>query len=92
MVAEVLFIPRIFLTVGTGFTLKMAYGTTAKSHLVGVPVVILAAFVASVASFLMGRYIFKTSAKSWAEKYPLVGAIDKAMETDGFFLMKLLHF
>ena len=92
MVAEVLFVPRVLLTVGTGFALKMAYGTTAKSLLIGVPVVVLAAFVASVVSFLLGRYIFKTSAKSLAAKYPLIGALDKAMESDGFFLMTLLHF
>jgi len=92
MVAEVLFVPRVLLTVGTGFALKMAYGTTSKSLLIGVPVVVLAAFVASVVSFLMGRYIFKTSAKNLAAKYPLIGAIDKAMESDGFFLMTLLHF
>jgi len=92
MVAEVLFVPRVLLTVGTGFALKMAYGTTSKSLLIGVPVVVLAAFLASVVSFLMGRYIFKASAKNLAAKYPLIGAVDRAMESDGFFLMTLLHF
>ena len=87
-----LFVPRVLLTVGTGFALKMAYGTTSQSLLVGVPVVVVAAFVASVVSFLMGRYIFKESAANLAAKYPLIGAIDKAMESDGFFLMTLLHF
>jgi uncharacterized membrane protein YdjX (TVP38/TMEM64 family) len=58
MVAEVLFVPRILLTVGTGFALKMVYQTTSKCLLIGVPVVTLASFVASVISFLLGRYIF----------------------------------
>ena len=92
MLAEVFFIPRTLITIGTGYALKMSYGTTSHALVIGVPLVIIAAFIASVASFLLGRYIFKTSAANLAAKYPLIGAIDKALDTDGFYLMTLLHF
>lgn len=52
----------------------------------------LSALLASIISFLIGRYIFSSQAKEIASKYPLIEAIDRAMETDGFYLMTLLHF
>ena len=80
ILAETLFFPRTILTVGTGFAFMKAYDSVFKSILVGMPTVVLAASIGSIIHFTLGRYIFQTKARKIASKYPIIGAIDKAME------------
>ena len=80
ILAETLFFPRTILTVGTGFAFMEAYDSVYKSILVGMPTVVLAASVGSIIHFTLGRYIFQSEARKIASKYPIIGAIDKALE------------
>ena len=91
ILAETMFFPRTILTVGTGFAFMEAYDSVFKSLLVGMPTVVLAASVGSIIHFTLGRYIFQSEARKVASKYPIIGAIDKALEKQGFLLMTLLH-
>jgi uncharacterized membrane protein YdjX (TVP38/TMEM64 family) len=91
IIAETLFFPRSVLTVATGYALRKAYGNSDKTLLVGIPLVSFAGSIASVIHFGMGRYIFSETAKNICARYPIFKALDKALVTDGFILMTLLH-
>ena len=89
--AETMFFPRSILSIGAGYCFRRAYGDTAKAIYIGVPVISLAASLGSAIHFMMGRYIFKSAAKSVIQKYPILLAIDKAIASDGVLLLTLLH-
>ena len=91
IIAETLFFPRSVLTIATGYALRKAYGNSDKTLLVGIPLSCVAGSIASVIHFGMGRYIFRETAKSICARYPIFKALDKALVTDGFILMTLLH-
>lgn len=91
IVAETLFFPRSILSIAAGYALRKAYGNSDKTLLVGIPLTSFAGSVGSVIHFGMGRYIFRDTAKALCARYPIFKALDKALVTDGFILMTLLH-
>ena len=86
-----MFFPRSILTIGAGYALRKAYHDSYEAIWIGVPVVCITASLGSAIHFLLGRYIFRSSAKSYIKKYPIITAIDKAVESDGLVLLTLLH-
>ena len=86
-----MFFPRSILSIGAGYALRRAYGNTGEAIYIGVPVVSISASLGSAIHFMMGRYIFQTAAKRWIKKYPVMMAVDRAVETDGLLLLTLLH-
>ena len=85
-------IPGSLLTIGGAVALQQAYRKTWQAVLVGSTVVWIGAWFGSNLAMLLGRYLFRDQAAKAAEKYKIIGAIDKAMNTEGFkftFLLRL---
>ena len=60
--------------------------------LVGTVSIWTGAWIGSNLAMLLGRYLFRDQTKKMAEKYAIIGALDKAMETEGLkftFLLRL---
>jgi len=60
--------------------------------LVGVTAIWLGAWIGSNLAMLNGRYLFRDQASKAAKKYKIIGAVDKAMHTEGLkftFLLRL---
>jgi len=47
--------------------------------------------IGSLLSFLMGRYVFRSSVERLSRKYKIFGAIDRAIETEGLKVCTLLR-
>ena len=45
----------------------------------------------AIITFLLGRYVFRDVAILLGEKYPVINALDKAIESEGFKLILLLR-
>lgn len=90
-VATLAFVPGALLTIGCGFVYTMAFGLGIGT-LVGSVVVFVGASLGSELSFIIGRYILRDCAGKFFERYPLLKAMDSAMEKKGlriFFLLRL---
>lgn len=85
-------IPGSLLTIGGALALQQAYQKTWLAMLVGTSAIWLGAWVGSNLAMLNGRYLFRDQSKKAADKYKIMGAIDKALEKEGFkftFLLRL---
>lgn len=87
----VLFIPGSIPALGAGFAFKQAYNNTWRATLVGTAAVWLGASVGAWIAMLLGRFVFKDWAIKKAEKYPLINAINIAIESEGLKLIFLLR-
>ena len=91
IVCELFFVPGSILTIGSGFALKQAYGSTWKAWSIGVIAVFVGAYISAIICMLLGRFVFRELAQKLANKYPMVEALDKALETEGLKLMLLMR-
>ena len=92
IVATLFFLPGSLLTLGAGVALQAALENTALAILVGTIGIFVGAWIGSNLAMLLGRYLFRDSAKNLAQKYRLINAIDKALEKEGLkftFLLRL---
>jgi len=87
----VLFIPGSILTLGAGFAFKQAYKSTWHALAVGSAAVWVGASVGAAIAMVLGRFVFKDWVTKKAEKYPLIDAINTAIETEGLKLIILLR-
>jgi len=79
IIAVVFFLPGSVLTLGSGLALKQAYNSTWRALLIGTLAVWIGASAGAFLSFLLGRYVFKEAVEKLSEKYPLIKAVDKAI-------------
>ena len=92
IVATLIFLPGSLLTLGAGVALQAAFDNTALAVAIGSLGVFAGAWVGSNLAMLLGRYLFRSSAAKMAQKYRVINAIDKVMETEGLkftFLLRL---
>ncbi|CAB9506090.1 transmembrane protein 41A [Seminavis robusta] len=89
--ATILFIPGAILTVGCGYAFRSAFDSTAKGVMFATVAVFLGAFIGSLCSFLLGRYLFRDCVMQLASNYPILRAIDRALEQNGLKIMLLLR-
>jgi uncharacterized membrane protein YdjX (TVP38/TMEM64 family) len=89
--ATIIFIPGSILTFGAGFVFSASFGSLGIGILLGTISVFLGASSGAIASFLLGRYIFRESVGKLSKKYTAVEALDKALVEKGFRIMVLLR-
>mmetsp|Transcript_9198 Transcript_9198/g.15428 ORF Transcript_9198/g.15428 Transcript_9198/m.15428 type:complete len:246 (+) Transcript_9198:3-740(+) len=90
-VATVLFVPGSVLTIGAGFAFGASFNDTAKGVALASLAVFVGAFLGSVGSFLLGRYLFRDFVVQLASRYAVFQAVDKALEGNGLKIMILLR-
>lgn len=78
-VATILFIPGAILTVGCGFAFRSAFDSTVKGVAFASVAVFIGAFIGSLCSFLLGRYLLREYVLQLASGYPIMQAIDRGM-------------
>jgi len=90
-IATILFIPGSILTLGIGFVFANVFGLG-----LGVVLASIAVFVGAsagcIGAFLLGRYLLRDCMARIADRYPIMKAIDSALESKGLqivFLMRL---
>ena len=76
-VATVLFIPGAILTIGCGFAFRSAFDSPAKGVAFASVAVFIGAFIGSLGSFLLGRYLFRDCVLRLASNYPIWRAVDR---------------
>eukprot|EP00573_Skeletonema_grethae_P000269 CAMPEP_0201687972 /NCGR_PEP_ID=MMETSP0578-20130828/1785_1 /ASSEMBLY_ACC=CAM_ASM_000663 /TAXON_ID=267565 /ORGANISM="Skeletonema grethea, Strain CCMP 1804" /LENGTH=301 /DNA_ID=CAMNT_0048172157 /DNA_START=138 /DNA_END=1043 /DNA_ORIENTATION=+ len=91
-IATVCFVPGSLLTLGSGFVFGSAVGVGYGVVLASVSVFV-GASLGSIAAFLLGRYLMRDCVRNrLVKKYPVIEAIDEAMQNNGlkiFFLLRL---
>lgn len=91
-IATVCFVPGSLLTLGSGFVFGSAVGVGYGVLLASVAVFV-GASLGSTAAFLLGRYLMRDCVRNrLVKKYPVIEAIDEAMQNNGlkiFFLLRL---
>ena len=75
--ATILFIPGAILTIGCGFAFRSAFDSTTKGVAFASAAVFIGAFIGSLCSFLLGRYLFRDCVLRLASGYPVLQAIDR---------------
>uniref|UniRef100_A0A7S3J780 VTT domain-containing protein n=2 Tax=Euplotes harpa TaxID=151035 RepID=A0A7S3J780_9SPIT len=91
IIATVLFIPGIILTLGAGFAFNQAYNNVGLAIFVGSVSVWIGAMFGSILAMFVGRYVLRNWVSRQTKRFKIFGAIDKAIETEGFKLTFLLR-
>ncbi|CAM9932162.1 unnamed protein product, partial [Choristocarpus tenellus] len=86
----VCFIPGSLLTLGAGLVFGRALGT-GPGVLLGSAAVLLGATIGAILAFLLGRYVLQEQAQSLFNKFRILNAVNKAIETQGLKLVLLLR-
>lgn len=86
----ILFIPGAILSVLCGYAYSKTY-CVFTGVLVGSLLVFLGATLGSIASFLIGRYLFESWVKIWVEDYGKFAALQRVTQVKGLRLMFLLR-
>eukprot|EP00903_Cladosiphon_okamuranus_P008274 g7963.t1 len=86
----VAFIPGSLLTLGAGLVFGRALGT-GLGVLVGSLAVLVGAIVGCIFAFLLGRFVLQDQAQGLFNKFKVLKAVDRAIETQGLKLVILLR-
>jgi uncharacterized membrane protein YdjX (TVP38/TMEM64 family) len=90
-IATVCFVPGSILTLGSGFVFGSAVGVGLGVALASVAVFVGAA-LGSIMAFLLGRYLLRDCVRHrLVKKYPVVEAVDEALQNNGFKIFFLLR-
>jgi len=90
-IATVCFVPGSVLTLGSGFVFGSAVGVGMGVALASVAVFVGAA-LGSIAAFIVGRYLLRDCVRHrLVKKYPIVEAVDDALQNHGFKIFFLLR-
>ena len=84
------FIPGLLLTLGSGLVFGRALGI-GLGVLVGTISVFVGATVGAILSFLLGRFVLKDQAQKLFNKFKILKAVDRAIESQGLKLVFLLR-
>ncbi|CAM9546850.1 unnamed protein product [Discosporangium mesarthrocarpum] len=86
----VCFIPGSLLTLGAGLVFGSALGT-GLGVVVGSAAVLVGATIGALLAFLLGRYVLQEQAQSLFNKFKILNAVDRAIESQGLKLVLLLR-
>ncbi|CAM9546640.1 unnamed protein product [Discosporangium mesarthrocarpum] len=86
----VCFIPGSLLTLGAGLVFGSALGT-GIGVLVGSAAVLVGATIGALVAFLLGRYVLQEQAQTLFNKFKILSAVNRAIETQGLKLVLLLR-
>eukprot|EP00904_Undaria_pinnatifida_P013388 jgi/Undpi1/917/HiC_scaffold_10.g04381.m1 len=86
----VCFIPGSLLTLGAGLVFGRALGT-AWGVLVGSVAVLVGATIGAILAFLLGRFVLREQAQGLFNKFKVLKAVDRAIESQGLKLVVLLR-
>lgn len=90
-IATVCFVPGSLLTLGSGFVFGSAVGVGYGVLLASVAVLV-GATLGSIVAFLLGRYLLRECVRHrLVKKYPVVEAVDEALQSNGFKIFFLLR-
>jgi uncharacterized membrane protein YdjX (TVP38/TMEM64 family) len=91
VVATLLFVPPAILMFGAGY----AFSNVSESFWFGFFASSVVSFVGcvlgAIAAFLRSRYMMRDLIELFSKRYPIVNALDRAMERKGFRVMLLLR-
>jgi len=91
-ICTICFIPGSILTLGAGFVFSASTQSLWTGVLLGTLAVFIGASLGAIASFLLGRYLFRDGfVARLTQKYTVFEAIDNALEEKGFRIMVLLR-
>merc|ERR1712238_299882 len=91
-ICTVCFIPGSILTLGAGFVFSASTSSLWTGVLLGTIAVFIGASLGAIASFLLGRYLFRDGfVARLTRKYTVFEAIDTALAEKGFRIMVLLR-
>mmetsp|Transcript_31215 Transcript_31215/g.34957 ORF Transcript_31215/g.34957 Transcript_31215/m.34957 type:complete len:344 (-) Transcript_31215:69-1100(-) len=91
-ICTVCFIPGSILTLGAGFVFSASTSSLWTGVLLGTIAVFIGASLGAIASFLLGRYLFRDGfVARLTQKYTVFEAIDNALAEKGFRIMVLLR-
>jgi len=91
-ICTVCFIPGSILTLGAGFVFSASTSSLWTGVLLGTIAVFIGASLGAIASFLLGRYLFRDGfVARLTQKYTVFEAIDTALAEKGFRIMVLLR-
>ncbi|CAM9188027.1 unnamed protein product, partial [Sphacelaria rigidula] len=86
----VAFIPGSLLTLGAGLVFGRALGT-GLGVLVGSVAVLVGATIGAILAFLLGRFVLRDQAQGLFNKFKVLTAVNKAIESQGLKLVILLR-
>jgi len=90
--ATICFVPGSILTLGAGFVFSSAFDSLGRGVLLGTVAVWVGASLGAIASFLLGRYLFRDGCVGrLTEKYTVFKALDNALMDKGLRIMILLR-
>eukprot|EP00751_Fragilariopsis_kerguelensis_P045126 CAMPEP_0170997532 /NCGR_PEP_ID=MMETSP0736-20130129/12917_1 /TAXON_ID=186038 /ORGANISM="Fragilariopsis kerguelensis, Strain L26-C5" /LENGTH=375 /DNA_ID=CAMNT_0011424243 /DNA_START=265 /DNA_END=1393 /DNA_ORIENTATION=- len=91
-ICTIFFIPGSILTLGAGFVFSASTSSLWTGVLLGTIAVFIGASLGAIASFLLGRYLFRDGfVARLTQKYTVFEAIDNALAEKGFRIMVLLR-
>lgn len=91
-VATIFFVPGSILTLGAGFVFSASFDSLWRGVLLGTCAVFIGASLGAIASFLLGRYLFRDGfVGRLTQKYKVFGALDNALADKGLRIMVLLR-
>jgi len=90
--ATIFFVPGSILTLGAGFVFSAALDSLGWGVLLGTGAVWVGASLGAIASFLLGRYLFRDGfVGRLTEKFTIFKALDNALMDKGLRIMVLLR-
>lgn len=92
--ATILFVPGAILTMGCGFAFRSTFDSTANGVAFAAVAVFIGAFIGSLHSFLLGRYLFRDCVLWLARSYPILRAVDRGTHIIlwvGYFIFHGCH-
>lgn len=90
--ATICFVPGSILTLGAGFVFSASFDSLWTGVLLGTIAVWIGASLGAIASFLLGRYLFRDGCVGkLTEKYKVFKALDNALVDKGLRIMVLLR-
>ena len=91
IMCTVLFVPGSALTLGAGFIYGSAMSSSGAGVALGSTVVFFSASVGACVAFFVGRFVVRDCSQRLFDRFKVMHAIDKALETKGTKLMLLLR-
>ena len=90
ILTTLIFVPPFLMTFGAGFVFVEVYGF-AYGMALAMVTCFLGSCIGGIIAFARARYMTRDLVKLFAKRYPIIGAVDKALKRSGFKVMLLLR-
>ena len=90
ILTTLMFVPPFLMTFGAGFVFVEVYGF-AYGMALAMVTCFLGSCIGGIIAFARARYMTRDLVKLFAKRYPIIGAVDKALKRSGFKVMLLLR-